>query len=243
MQSLLIKNGRVIDPANGVDRQCDILILDGKIAEIGTDAKSADTVIDASDRLVTPGLIDIHVHLREPGDEEEEKDGEKKGISPTAIGLILAIIIILITILAFVVMRRRDKKKDLGVPPPPPPWSPETVEDIAEPLDKGAPLAEEVAGETLLADVPMAEPAQPAEEPIEDGISEPIAEPAPSTEPTEPVQPAEPAEPAETAAEPAEAAPAAAETVPCPTCGSPIEVYAPACTGCNTEMEWRTPSE
>ena len=72
MQSLLIKNGRVIDPANGVDRQCDILILDGKIAEIGTDAKSADTVIDASDRLVTPGLIDIHVHLREPGDEEEE---------------------------------------------------------------------------------------------------------------------------------------------------------------------------
>ena len=72
MHSLLIKNGRVIDPANGVDRQCDILILDGKIAEIGTDAKSADTVIDASDRLVTPGLIDIHVHLREPGDEEEE---------------------------------------------------------------------------------------------------------------------------------------------------------------------------
>ncbi|HUT31114.1 MAG TPA: dihydroorotase [Sedimentisphaerales bacterium] len=72
MQSLLIKHGRVIDPANGIDRKCDILIVDGKIAEIGTSAESADTVIDASDKLVTPGLIDIHVHLREPGDEEEE---------------------------------------------------------------------------------------------------------------------------------------------------------------------------
>jgi dihydroorotase len=72
MQSLLIKNGRVIDPANGIDRKCNLLIIDGKIAEIGADAESADTVIDASERLVTPGLIDIHVHLREPGDEEEE---------------------------------------------------------------------------------------------------------------------------------------------------------------------------
>jgi dihydroorotase len=72
MQSLLIKNGRVIDPANGVDRECDVLIVDGKIAQVGKVEESSQTVIDASGKLVTPGLIDIHVHFREPGDEEEE---------------------------------------------------------------------------------------------------------------------------------------------------------------------------
>lgn len=72
MQSLIIKNGRVIDPANNVDKECDLLIVDGKIAEVGAVRESAQTVIDASGKLVTPGLIDIHVHFREPGDEEEE---------------------------------------------------------------------------------------------------------------------------------------------------------------------------
>jgi len=69
---LLIKNGRVIDPANNLDRICDVLISDGKIAEVGRVDKQAGTVIDAAGKLVTPGLIDIHVHFREPGDEEEE---------------------------------------------------------------------------------------------------------------------------------------------------------------------------
>jgi dihydroorotase len=69
---LLIKNGWVIDPANGVDKECDVLIVDGKIAEVGRIDKPAQTVIDATGRLVTPGLIDIHVHFREPGDEGEE---------------------------------------------------------------------------------------------------------------------------------------------------------------------------
>ena len=73
---LLIKNGRVIDPANGIDRKCDVLIVDGRFAEVGnvnsTTAKSDREVIDATDKLVVPGLIDIHVHFREPGDEEEE---------------------------------------------------------------------------------------------------------------------------------------------------------------------------
>ncbi len=69
---LLIKDGRVIDPANGVDKECDVLIVDGKIAEVGRIDKPAQTVIDATGKLVTPGLIDIHVHFREPGDEEEE---------------------------------------------------------------------------------------------------------------------------------------------------------------------------
>jgi dihydroorotase len=73
---LLIKNGRVIDPANNIDKKCDVLVSQGKIAEVGTieesAAESASQVIDATGRLVVPGLIDIHVHFREPGDEEEE---------------------------------------------------------------------------------------------------------------------------------------------------------------------------
>ncbi len=69
---LLIKNGRVIDPANGIDKKCDVLIVDEKIAGLGKIEKSAQKVIDATDRIVAPGLIDIHVHFREPGDEEEE---------------------------------------------------------------------------------------------------------------------------------------------------------------------------
>ncbi len=69
---LLIKNGRLIDPANGIDRVCDVLIVDEKVAEIGKIEKSAATVIDATDKIVAPGLIDIHVHFREPGNEEEE---------------------------------------------------------------------------------------------------------------------------------------------------------------------------
>ncbi len=69
---LLIKNGHVIDPANGIDKKCDVLIVDEKIAAVGEIEKSAQKVIDAAGKLVTPGLIDIHVHFREPGDEEEE---------------------------------------------------------------------------------------------------------------------------------------------------------------------------
>ena len=69
---LLIKNGRVIDPANGIDEKCDVLIVDGKISNVGKIEKNADTIIDATGRIVAPGFIDIHVHFREPGDEEEE---------------------------------------------------------------------------------------------------------------------------------------------------------------------------
>ncbi len=69
----IIKNGRVIDPANKIDKIEDILIEDGKIAEIGENLSSDGAeVIDATDKVVVPGLIDMHVHLREPGQEAKE---------------------------------------------------------------------------------------------------------------------------------------------------------------------------
>jgi len=73
--NLLIKNGRVIDPVNKVDGKLDILVSDGKIAKLGKPGSIIATgaeVIDAGDKLVVPGLIDMHVHLREPGFEYKE---------------------------------------------------------------------------------------------------------------------------------------------------------------------------
>jgi len=69
MSALVIKNGRVIDPANGVDEVRDVFIVEGKFALAA--AKDAE-VIDATGRIVTPGLIDMHVHLREPGRNDKE---------------------------------------------------------------------------------------------------------------------------------------------------------------------------
>ena len=72
MPSMLIKNGTVIDPSQGFERQLDVLLENGKIARLGKNLPKADQALDASGRYVVPGLIDAHVHLREPGDEEEE---------------------------------------------------------------------------------------------------------------------------------------------------------------------------
>ncbi len=70
---LLITNGRVIDPANKIDKVQDILIEDGRIAKLGTGLKAAGAeTINANGKLVTPGLVDIHVHLRDPGLEYKE---------------------------------------------------------------------------------------------------------------------------------------------------------------------------
>jgi len=70
--TILIKGGRVCDPASGRDERADVLIRAGKIAEVGTVKAGADEVIDAAGKIVCPGLIDMHVHLREPGDDEVE---------------------------------------------------------------------------------------------------------------------------------------------------------------------------
>jgi len=72
--NLLIQNARVIDPASGRDCICDIAIAQGHIAEIGPNLSlsPADRVIDASGLIATPGLIDPHVHFREPGQTHKE---------------------------------------------------------------------------------------------------------------------------------------------------------------------------
>jgi dihydroorotase len=70
---ILIKNGIVIDPQNKIEQPLDILTDDGKIKKVAKNIKSANaTIIDARDKIVIPGVIDIHTHLREPGHEEEE---------------------------------------------------------------------------------------------------------------------------------------------------------------------------
>ena len=66
--NMLLKKGRVIDPSCGRDLQTDILIRDGKIAEIGTcDPAQAECILDCTGMIAAPGLIDAHVHLRDPG--------------------------------------------------------------------------------------------------------------------------------------------------------------------------------
>jgi dihydroorotase len=72
MTTLLIKNGHVIDPMNKIDGKMDILVKDGRIAEVGSPKAKADEIIDAEGKTVTPGLIDLQVHLREPGREDKE---------------------------------------------------------------------------------------------------------------------------------------------------------------------------
>src|SRR5258705_10551501 len=76
MNSLLLTGGRVIDPANSIDAVADLLAINGKIVALGQDATSlapADIErMDVSGLVVCPGLIDLHVHLREPGQTPKE---------------------------------------------------------------------------------------------------------------------------------------------------------------------------
>src|SRR5258706_15910713 len=70
--SLLIKNGRVIDPASSFDAVTDVLLRDGRVAQVGAKLKGADETFDARGLIVAPGFIDLHVHLREPGQFHKE---------------------------------------------------------------------------------------------------------------------------------------------------------------------------
>ncbi len=73
MSKVLIKGGRVIDPLNRIDDIRDVLIENGRIKKVDKGISvSADKVINADNLIVFPGLIDMHVHLREPGREDEE---------------------------------------------------------------------------------------------------------------------------------------------------------------------------
>jgi dihydroorotase len=80
---ILIRGGRVIDPAQGIDRHMDVWIVDGKIAELGTDLRAplqraqgdpstGPRIIEAQGCVIAPGFLDMHVHLREPGFEHKE---------------------------------------------------------------------------------------------------------------------------------------------------------------------------
>src|SRR5512135_1361457 len=73
--SLLIRGGRVIDPLARVDAELDLLLRDGRVAEVAPPKKirgSADESLDARGLIVAPGFIDLHVHLREPGQAYKE---------------------------------------------------------------------------------------------------------------------------------------------------------------------------
>jgi len=85
---ILIKNGRVVDPVNDTDKEQDVLLEDGKIFKLAKNIKEkADQVIDARGKIVMPGIVDMHVHLREPGREDKEtvlsatKAGLKGGVT------------------------------------------------------------------------------------------------------------------------------------------------------------------
>ena len=74
VRPLLLRGGRVIDPSQKLDRVLDVLLADGKVAAIGEklSAQSDAEVVDVANMIVCPGLIDLHVHLREPGGEHKE---------------------------------------------------------------------------------------------------------------------------------------------------------------------------
>ena len=72
MRDLLIRRGRVIDPGSGLDASVDVLIREGRVAEVGAAIDAEVPVVEAGGLIVAPGFVDLHTHLREPGDEHKE---------------------------------------------------------------------------------------------------------------------------------------------------------------------------
>jgi dihydroorotase len=74
MRPILIRGGRVLDPSRNTDEVADLLLQDGKVEAVGRNLGQPDSadVLDAAGKVVSPGLIDLHVHLREPGQEDLE---------------------------------------------------------------------------------------------------------------------------------------------------------------------------
>jgi len=85
---VLVRGGRVIDPATGLDGKRDLFIENGRVVEVGENLPKtlAETVIDAEGLVVTPGFIDLHAHLREPGQEWKE-DIESGSLAAVAGGI------------------------------------------------------------------------------------------------------------------------------------------------------------
>jgi dihydroorotase len=74
MRSILVRGGRIVDPSQSLDKKGDLLIVDGKVEAISDEiGRMEETIeLDARDQIVAPGLIDVHVHFREPGGEHKE---------------------------------------------------------------------------------------------------------------------------------------------------------------------------
>ncbi len=72
LPTIHVTGGRIIDPARGIDQVGDLWIRRGRIVPTGSVSDEAEIVIDARGKIVCPGLVDLHVHLREPGNEEDE---------------------------------------------------------------------------------------------------------------------------------------------------------------------------
>lgn len=73
MSEMLFRGGRLIDPASGVDTTADVLVGGGRVIEVGSSlSRSGAEVVDIEGAVICPGFVDLHVHLREPGREDEE---------------------------------------------------------------------------------------------------------------------------------------------------------------------------
>ncbi|HEU0014419.1 MAG TPA: dihydroorotase, partial [Longimicrobium sp.] len=92
MRPLLLRGGRVIDPSQSLDAALDLLLAEGRVARLGErlDAPEGAEVVDVAGLVVTPGLIDVHVHLRQPG--QEHKETIRSGARAAAAGGFTAVV-------------------------------------------------------------------------------------------------------------------------------------------------------